>query len=108
MNELFAILCGLIVMLLLAIPPLAIGVVIQLISRRRLGLPSQAMMAVILVAVSFWTFDWTMVRIFDSTWPSLIGSFLVAWLLIMIGASSTYGFKEAATGAQNKSGEGTA
>lgn len=88
MNNLLAILIGLLGILVVALVPLGLGCVLQFIQKnKKISLSIIGAISLGLVLLQWWGMDWTIIVIFDSLIPSVIGSFLMTWLLMEIGST---------------------
>src|SRR5690625_3171738 len=110
MNNLLAVLIGLLGILVVALIPLGLGFVLQFIRQnKKIPLSILAAVGLALALFQWWLMDWTMIVIFDSLIPSIIGSFLITWLLIAIGSTiAARRCDSNENGTQNKSRHGTA
>jgi hypothetical protein len=110
MNDLISIMLGILSILLVASVPLVLGGGLQALRKeKKISVSILGALSLALVLLLWWLFDWTMIVILGMRIPSLVGSFLVTWLLIEVGSSMiARRFPAYETGTQNKSGEGTA
>lgn len=110
MNDSLWILLGLLSVLLVGSIPLGLGCALQLIQKnKKIPLLITAAAGLVLVLLQWWLIDWTMIVIFDSLIPSIIGSFMMTWLLMEIGSAIVARRCDYnRNGTQNKSRHGTA
>ncbi len=97
MNQTSALIIGILGILLTALLPIALGIIIQCLSRKPITPLLNALIALIFVTILFWIFDQPILRIMDSTALSLTGSFLTVWLLITTGSRIAFGLKNRTT-----------
>lgn len=110
MNDAIWILLGLLSILLMALIPLGIGGVLQAFRKKtKISLSIIGASGLALVLLQWWLMEWTMIVIFDALIPSIIGSFLLTWLLMEIGSTIVARqFDSNRNRTQNKSRHGTA